>query len=1097
MPPSPASTTTGTATILFTDLVGSTTLRTELGEERAEAHRQAHHRLLSETIAKHRGTLHDDLGDGIMASFASAADAVAAAVAMQQTITAGPPRGGTRGAVRIGISVGDVAWDGTHPHGMPLVEAARLCAAAEGGQILVADTVRAVTHGRGGHRFAPSSMLTLKGLAYSLAASVVEWDPLPRSGSVPLPSLLARSAELTFTGRDAELAALHELWTHADRGERRTVLLAGEPGIGKTRLAAEFAGRVHAEGATVLYGHCDDELGVPFQPFVAALRYFVEHTPTHHLRERLGRHPGDLVRLVPEMIERAPDLPPPLKSDAETERYRLFEAIASWLATASREEPILVVLDDLHWAVRPTLLLLRHVVRARDPARLLLIGTYRDTELDRAHPLADTLVDLRRDGTATRVVLRGLDLVGVATLLAAATSPNGIANHEVLAHALHGESEGNPFFVGELVRHLRETGALVERDNRWTTTRPVEQLGIPEGVKEVVGRRLSRLSPEANDVLTTASVIGRSFRLLVLERVLDLPEHRLLTSLREATDARLVEETGVGVYHFAHALVRSTLYEELGITRRVRLHRRIGETIETVDANRLESVLGELAFHYRQAAAGGDVAKAVEYAMQAGRHAAASLAYDQAATHYEQALELVDDEALRGELRILLGEAQRDAGDGAYRQTLLDAAADARRRGDTDRLARAAIANTRGYATATLVSDEERISMLEAALAAVPDDDSPVRAELLATLAVESVYSSDRDRRTALCNEAVAMARRLGDPVTLTRTLRARSRALLSPDTLSQRLADTAERVAISTELGDLRERISASIDRFSTALEASHIDEVDRHLAVLEHLVEETALPTDRWSLRRRQSVRALLAGSTDEAERFAGEAFEIGRASGQPDASLVYGAQISSIRMVEGRLEEIEPALQGILARNPNGLTRAVVAHLYCELGRLEQAETLLARDAANDFADIPYEVAWLTAMTGYARVAAETRSARAAQYLYDRLAPWRAHIDCPGNTVNGSVARYLALLAASLGHLDDATMLFNEALRAHERIRAPYWIATTRLEKGRMLLERAQLNDQQQARLALQEALGVARLMGFASVARRATELLRRAS
>jgi tetratricopeptide (TPR) repeat protein len=199
----------------------------------------------------------------------------------------------------------------------------------------------------------------------------------------------------------------------------------------------------------------------------------------------------------------------------------------------------------------------------------------------------------------------------------------------------------------------------------------------------------------------------------------------------------------------------------------------------------------------------------------------------------------------------------------------------------------------------------------------------------------------------------------------------------------------------------------------------------------------------------------------------------------------------------MVQGRLEEIEPALPGILARNPNGLTRAVAAHLYCELGRLEQAEALLARDAANDFADIPYEVAWLTAMTGYARVAAETRSARAAQYLYDRLAPWRAHIDCPGNTVNGSVARYLGLLAAALGRLDAAETHFNEALRAHERIQAPYWIATTRLEKAQMLLERAQPNDQQQARLALQDALGVARLMGFASIARRAADLLPRAS
>jgi tetratricopeptide (TPR) repeat protein len=823
----------------------------------------------------------------------------------------------------------------------------------------------------------------------------------------------------------------------------------------------------------------------------------VTSAPTYDLRERLGRHPGDLVRLVPEIGERVSDLPAPFRSDAETERYRLFEAVASWLAAASRDEPMLLILDDLHWAERASVLLLRHVVRAGDLARVLVVGTYRDTELGRSHPLADALPDLRRDGAARRLVLRGLDVTAVGSLLAGTIGHDLGADHERVALALHAETEGNPFFVSEVLRHLTETSVFVQRDDgRWAAVRPIERLGIPEGVKEVIGRRLSRLSAGSNEVLATASAIGSAFRLTILARALDRQEDDLLESLREAIDARLLEETGVGAYRFAHALVRSTLYEELGVTRRVRLHRRIAEAIEALDEVRIDVVLGDLAFHYRQAAAGGDTAKAIEFATRAARHAAASLAHDQAATYYEQALELADDAELRCELRILIGEAQRDAGNGAYRRTLLDAAADARDRGDADRLAWAAIVNTRGYSRA-LVSDEERVTVLEAALAATPQADSRIRADLLATLAIEAVYSSDRTRRQSLCDEAVAMARRLADTKTLARVLRARSRALLSPDTLSQRVADTAEVVAIAAELGDHREQIAGSIDRFSVALEMGNIDEVDRHLEMLARLVEEVGLPNDRWSLKRRQSLRSLLAGSTEEAERLATEALEVGRSSRQPDAGLIYSAQVGSIRMVQGRLAEVEPALAAFLHRDPDGVTRAIVALFYCELGRLGEAEALLAQDAANDFADIPYEVVWLNAMTGYARVASETRHARAAEWLYERLMPWRGHVDCPGNTSNGSVALYLGALARMARRFDAAEAHLDEALRAHDRIRAPYWLATTRVEQGRMLLERGRPGDREEARSALEKALAPAAAMGFASVQRRATDLLRKAA
>jgi class 3 adenylate cyclase len=280
---------TGTATILFTDLVGSTALRAQLGEERAEAARRVHHRLLAQAVAAHRGTLHDDLGDGIMASFAAAAEAVAAAVAIQQAIAAENQRAGAGAAasMRVGISAGDVSWDGAHPHGMPLVEAARLCTAAEGGQILVSDIVRVLARGRGGHTFAPVGQLALKGLPEPVAASAVVWEPIATAGFL-LPPRLGLRPPFAMFGRGAEEEALALAWAKARNGQRQVVLLAGEPGIGKTRLATEAARAAHAAGGAVLFGACDEDVAVPYRPFVDALRHYVVHAPEEVSRRTCG-----------------------------------------------------------------------------------------------------------------------------------------------------------------------------------------------------------------------------------------------------------------------------------------------------------------------------------------------------------------------------------------------------------------------------------------------------------------------------------------------------------------------------------------------------------------------------------------------------------------------------------------------------------------------------------------------------------------------------------------------------------------------------------------------------------------------------------------
>ena len=620
-----------------------------------------------------------------------------------------------------------------------------------------------------------------------------------------MPALLTDMGRI-FVGRDGELERLGQLWKEAAAGERRVALLAGEPGVGKTRLAAELAQRAYDGGGVVLAGRCDEDLGVPFQPFVEALHHYVSHAS----ELRPGRYGGELARLVPELASKVPGLPQPLRSDPETERYRLFDAVAAWLAEVSGEEPVLLLVDDLHWAAKPTLLLLRHVLRSAEPLRLLVVATYRDSEVGRGHPLAELLADLRRVECVERFPLTGLDRAAVTAFIEAAAGHALGDDDEGLPRAVWAETEGNPFFVAEVLRHLAETGGIEQRDGRWVMTAPVDQLGIPEGVRDVVGRRLSRLSETANRALWVASVVGLEFDPAIVRMAGDLSDEALFSSLEEAAGARLVSEAG-SRYRFGHALVRATLYDEMTAARRVALHRQVAEAIETMHAGALDDHLPSLAHHWARACArSAETARAVDYATRAGDRALAQLAHDEAVAYYRQALELLDvaegtaGPATRLQLLIALGEAQRRAGDAGYRETLLAAAGLAEDQGDPEALTRAALTNSRGLMQSNQTHvDRERVAALESALSAIGGADSLERARLLANLGLELTSSPERTRRLRLSDEALAMARRLGDDATIAQVLTARFFTVVSPDTLPARLTDTSELVRVSQHLED------------------------------------------------------------------------------------------------------------------------------------------------------------------------------------------------------------------------------------------------------------------------------------------------------
>ncbi len=487
--------------------------------------------------------------------------------------------------------------------------------------------------------------LVLEAVASGLRRRDAPSDPRVSTGAPlpPSPLLGPTIGQTGFVGRDRELAQMDLVWTRVTSGQRQLILLTGEPGIGKTRLASEFARVRSASAATVLAGRCDEEALVPYQPFVEALSWYVRVCPERDLRAQLAAIGGgaELGPLIPEVLRRVPDLPTQPAMNPEGQRYRLFEAVAGLLAQASMVRPMMLMFDDLHWADKPTLLMLRHVVRASSAAPLCIVGTYRENELTRTHPLAEMLSNFRLEPAVTRLSLRGLEEAQVKGLIDAFVGRDAPPR---LAHLMSGSTEGNPFFIGEMLRHLTETGALTEFHTGSASGKSAAALGLPEGVKEVIGRRLSRLSEACNRTLRLAAVLGREFDIEILEALGDLPEDRLLDAIDEGVQAQLIAEAAVraGRFSFVHALIRETLYGELTTTRRVRLHRRVGEAIERLAQGRSDPPLADLAYHFVQAASADVADKAIDYATRAGDRAADTLAHEEAARFYDMALQSIE-----------------------------------------------------------------------------------------------------------------------------------------------------------------------------------------------------------------------------------------------------------------------------------------------------------------------------------------------------------------------------------------------------------------------------------------------------------------------
>jgi class 3 adenylate cyclase/tetratricopeptide (TPR) repeat protein len=1080
--------------ILFTDLVGSTALATRVGPEQAEELRLEHFGLLRAALAEHGGREVKNLGDGLMVVFGSPSSALAAGVAMQQAFEARNRNATEALEIRMAVSAGEADEEDGDFFGPPVVEAARLCAICDGGQLLTSALVKMFVGARGGFDFEPVGARELKGIDDPVEVLRVAWTPLTPTQhagfEVPLPARLTPQSRSVFTGRTTELARLADAWKEAGAARRRVSVLGGEAGIGKTTLVSHFAAQAHADGAVVLYGRCDEDVGVPYQPWIEALETLIAHAPDDLLSDHVEARGGELARLVP-LLSNGTDVAAPPTSDAEAERYALLGAVADLLSRTARRLPVVLVLDDLHWAEKSTVQLLRHIAAIAEPTRLMMIGTYRPSDIGAGHPLTEVFAPLRREAGVEFVDLAGLDDVELLELMELTAGHEMPQEGVALRDAIAAETNGNPFFATEILFHLAESGAIKREDGRWVTTANLGEHGLPVSVRQVVGERVARLGPDAEKLLRAAAVIGRDFDLGLLCEIADVDEDDALDVLDAAVAALLVDNVGPDRYSFAHALVEHTLYEDLTPSRRARTHRRIAEKLEVhIGADPGERV-GELAYHWSAALVPDDATKAIDYARRAGDRGLAQLAPDEALRWYARALELHERHGgtplVGAALLVGLGTAQRQTGDPAHRDTLLRAAQSAQKLGDADLLVAAALANHRGWASGGFL-DHDKVAVLEAAIDAIGPADSPPRARLLAVLAAELALSSDPARRDACGDDAVAIARRLDAPHTLLAALIGRNTAAT---VRRESMALYVEAVTLAEELDD----------QVAVALSAATLVTVgftlgDRELFEGAALTcttasERVGQPELVWRSRVARFLRAIADGDLARAETLADEHLHHGLAIGVLDVDTGYGGMFLALRWQQGRAAELRDPIQGLVAVHPElGVLRAALLVTLLDIGDYDEARAGFEREAETGFTGDNYFAQ--TYLSGLSHACARLGDVARAEVLMASLQPYRNQLETTGADSVLSTSACLGMLAALLGRADEADEYFAEAIELANAFSHPFLVASTQLEWARVLLDRA-TSQRERARPLLDDALTTARRHGFAGIERDSVALL----
>jgi len=880
------------------------------------------------------------------------------------------------------------------------------------------------------------------------------------------------TGELPLLGRAHELADLDTMLAEASAGRGGLVLLTGEPGIGKTRLATALGEHAAAEGHRVAWARGWDGGGAPaFWPWVQVVRAVAaDREDDDALRTELGAGARWVAQLAPELRERL-DLPEAGDLESEQARFALFDAVTVFLRNAAARQPLVVLLDDLHTADLPSLLMLAFMARALSETRVLVITTHHEAGPRRGTEVEAVFGELTRFGL--RVDLGGLEDDDLRALV---IHRSGADPSEELVQSLHTLTEGNPFYSDEVVRLLVAQGRIDQ---------PLgERLPLPDGVRDAIRRRLLPLRAEVLEALQVAAVEGRDFELATLERAAGINRADLLERLDEALAVQLLEEAPgpAGSFRFAHGLIRETLYGDLTATRRARLHAAVGEALERTTASE-----AELAHHFVEAASVGDPAKALEHAHRAGNEALAALAYERAADLFDAALGALDllperDERRRGELLLSRGQAQMQAGGDAARSTLLAAIELARRMGDSELLARAAL-SLGGYGLSPGMVDDDVVAVLEEALEGLSPDGSALRARLLVRLAVALYYSDTAPRREELVQEALGIARGLDDPPTLAYVLDQGQIATNGPDTTERGLAWALELFALADTAGDPEIGVRARSSQIDLLLELDDVAGADMAIEALARIATDSRDPRARAYIPLHRARRAMISGRLDDTEQLIHEGIQLGWSLQDSTVPILAGAQLFWLRLGQGRVRELEDAVRQFADQLPAmPAWRVALAILYLHTGRPAEARREYDRLAERNFATIPRDNVWSMAIGMLAELSETFRDADRAVVLEELLTPLDGrNVITPTGIFAGPVKRYLALTAAARGDQDTALVRLAEAREACERIGYKPMLAVIDVDEARMLARRNGPNDVARARELLQRGLDRAEEVG----------------
>jgi serine/threonine protein kinase/class 3 adenylate cyclase/pimeloyl-ACP methyl ester carboxylesterase len=821
------------------------------------------------------------------------------------------------------------------------------------------------------------------------------------STSAPEPAAAAPEAanpiyRRTFVGREQELKQLEQAFDAALSGHSRLLMVVGEPGIGKTTLTEQLATYSGMRGGQTLVGHCYEEgsLSLPYLPFVEAMRtYTTSHDPDALLKQ-LGSGAAELARIVSEIRDKIQvDLPAP--GSPEEERFRLFQAVTTFLRNAANVQPLCIVLEDLHDADKGTLDMLVHLARNLGRARVLLVGTYRDVEVDRTHPLSPALAELRRLESFQRIPLRGLSPDEVQRML------SNIAGQEVpyvLAEAIYRQTEGNPLFIQELIRNAAEEGLIKREGGQWIVTVDSLLNYIPEGLRDVIGRRLSRLSDSCNRILSVAAVIGRDFAVPVLQQVAGVSEEDMLLALEEATRVSLIEEMRGGReirYRFTHAFFRQTLYEEMIAPRRLRMHNEVAKSLEAHYQGHLQEHAAELAEHFSHSSTEEDLQKAVEYGELAAERATSVYAFGEAARLLEQALEVQDvlgsrDDAKRYDLLMELAACLLSGGEPKrlFESVAPEAFAIAERLGGGVRAARAAEqavwAALYHWGSVSFVMPEYRAWCERVDKHAPPES----RERVMADCFISWTHWTLKDQETCwqLRRHALELARRIGDPDAL-------SYAMFSFIVVGGPIDWEEERFQVAQELRDVPRSglapVLLSQMLYSLAeIFVNHGDRAtaDRYWSELDEYVKRVPDPyAHSWQVLC-ESYRLLMRGEHEKVVEVSQELAANATALGIELWGQLMGAWSASGALTDlGRYEELL-ASQWTWGSLPHG--DAVIAFQLALMGRTDEAREKVRKVTTERGIGKPddlIEGATLVVLLQAAVLAADVES---TSLLYERL-------------------------------------------------------------------------------------------------------------